>query len=56
MMQVVQQTKKEKIAMYMKCSKKELAEMLWACNVIIDQMPPKVSYRIDCSYPKTFPE
>lgn len=38
MVQIIPQTKEEKIAMYMKCTKKQLAEMLWACNVILD--PP----------------
>lgn len=42
MMQIVKQTKEEKIKMYMKCPKKQLAEMLWSCNVIIDSLTPKV--------------
>ncbi len=36
MIQIVEQTDKEKMAMYMKCSKKELAEMLIQCNKHLD--------------------
>jgi hypothetical protein len=32
------QTRKQKIAMYMKCPKKELAEMLVTCNEIIKSL------------------
>ena len=31
-MQIVEQSHEEKMAMYMKCTKKKLAEMLIACN------------------------
>jgi hypothetical protein len=45
MVQVIQQTKEEKIKLYMKsCTKKQLAEMLWACNVLIEQITPTVTY------------
>lgn len=32
MIRIVEQTREEKIEMYMKCTKKELAEMLLECN------------------------
>ena len=35
-MQIVEQTDKEKLAMYMKCKKKELAEMLINCNKYLE--------------------
>jgi hypothetical protein len=35
MMQIIEQTYEEKMAMYMKCTKKELAEMLINCNDIL---------------------
>jgi len=38
MVQVIEQTREEKIAMYMKLSKKELAEMLVNCNVLLESM------------------
>ncbi len=45
MYQVVQQTREEKIKMYMKCSKKELAEMLVECNRLLDLLAlPKVMH------------
>lgn len=36
MMQVIKQTRKQKIKMYMKCTKKQLAEMLIEINRISD--------------------
>lgn len=36
MMQVVKQTDEEKMVMYMKCPKKQLAQMLIQCNKILD--------------------
>ena len=37
MMQIIEQTHDERVAMYMKsCTKKELAEMLANCNEILD--------------------
>lgn len=36
MLQLIEQTDEEKLKMYMKCTKKELAEMLIQCNKIID--------------------
>lgn len=44
MIQRVEQTKEETIAMYMKFSKEQLAEMLWDANVYIDSMPLQVIY------------
>ena len=42
MMQIIEQTHDEKVAMYMKsCNKKQLAEMLARCNEILDTMPIK---------------
>ena len=35
MLQIVEQTKEEKMAMYMKLPKKQIAEMLINCNDII---------------------
>jgi hypothetical protein len=37
MLQVVQQTRAEKMKMYMKVSKKKLCEMLINCNDILDR-------------------
>jgi len=43
MMQIIEQTHDEKIAMYMKgCTKKQLAEMLASCNEDLDTMLPKI--------------
>lgn len=42
MMQIVEQTDEEKMAMYMKVSKKKLCEMLIQCNKIIDARPPEI--------------
>ena len=40
MMQIIEQTHDETVAMYMKsCSKKELAEMLANCNEILSARP-----------------
>lgn len=38
MMQIKEQTDKEKLDMYMKCSKEELAKMLISANNHIDNM------------------
>ena len=38
MMQVIKQTRDEKIAMYMKSTKRELVEMLATCNEHIDRL------------------
>jgi len=35
-MQIIEQTPEEKMAMYMKCTKKELCSMLIECNRILD--------------------
>ncbi len=43
MMQIIEQTHDETVAMYLKlCTKKELAEMLASCNEVIGQIPVKV--------------
>ncbi len=43
MMQIIEQTHDEKVAMYMKsCTKKQLAEMLASCNEVLDTMPTKI--------------
>ena len=39
MMQIIEQTDEEKLAMYMKCKKVELAKMLIECNRIIALRP-----------------
>ena len=36
MVKRIEQTKEEKIDMYMKCTKSELVEMLIACNIALD--------------------
>lgn len=36
MMQVIEQTREEKMAMYMKMPKRKIAEMLVECNRILD--------------------
>ena len=38
MLQVIEQTREEKIKMYMKIPKKALIEMLINCNEIIDEL------------------
>jgi len=38
MMQIVQQTRDEKISMYMRTQKRKLAEMLVNCNEIIEAL------------------
>lgn len=42
-MQVVPQTHEEKVAMYMKCTKKQLVEMVIECNRILDTIKPTVT-------------
>jgi len=39
-MQIVEQTDEEKLTMYMKCTKKQLAEMLIQCNKLLDMQSP----------------
>ena len=43
MIQIVKQTHDEKVKMYMKNTKKELIEMLIQCNLILDQIKPKIT-------------
>lgn len=38
MMQLIEQTHEEKVAMYMKCTKKQLIEMLIECNKHLDRL------------------
>jgi len=43
MMQIIEQSHEETVAMYMKsCTKAQLAEMLATCNEIIGEMPVKI--------------
>lgn len=44
MLQVIEQTKEEMIDMYLKCTKRKLAEMLYECNRILSQRPPQIVY------------
>lgn len=44
MMQIIDQTDEQKMSMYMKLSKKEIIEMLIACNKILDARPVKYYY------------
>jgi hypothetical protein len=45
MMQKVEQTRDEKIAMYMKRSKRELAELLVNCNDVLDLLVTKINQK-----------
>lgn len=47
MYQVIKQTKEEQIKLYMKCTKKELSEMLYECNRIINSKSPTIS---ECNF------
>ena len=40
MLRLIPQTRDEKIAMYLKCNKRELAEMLTTANEHIDRLTP----------------
>jgi len=53
MMQIVEQTHEEKVAMYMKLPKEELIEMLIECNNILHKRP-MVEYNIKEHKPHTF--
>ena len=46
-MQIAEQTDEEKLVMYMKCTKKQLAEMLIQCNKILDTIPKTVETYAD---------
>ena len=51
MVQVVEQTREEKIAMYKKCKKIDLINMLINCNMVLDTMhnryvPSTLAYNI----------
>jgi hypothetical protein len=45
MMQIVEQSDEEKMKMYMKCTKKELASMLIECNRILSNIKPQITYQ-----------
>lgn len=45
MVHVIPMTDEEKMAMYMKLSKKELATMLMNCNKMIEMIQPQVHYQ-----------
>ncbi len=49
MLQVIEQTKEEKMAMYMKQPKNKLAEMLIQCNEIIQSRPLEI-YSLNCDH------
>ena len=42
MIQIIEQTDEEKMAMYMKCTKKELIEMLIQANKHLDSFKPQI--------------
>ena len=44
MIQIVEQTDEEKLAMYMKCTKKQLSEMLIQANKHLDELIPDITY------------
>lgn len=50
MVQVVEQTHEEKIAMYMKLSKRELAEMLINANIVLESLGPRVYIEQPCDH------
>jgi len=52
-MQVVKQTHDEIVDMYMKCTKKQLAEMLIECNRLLDINVNRVSKNEECYYSTT---
>ena len=41
MLHIIEQTQEEKLKMYMKYTKKELAKMLLECNKFLDYKKPK---------------
>ncbi len=43
MLQTIEQTQEEKMTMYMKLSKKKLAEMLINCNNILNSYPKRIT-------------
>jgi hypothetical protein len=60
MMQVIQQTDEEKLTMYMKLSKEELAKMLIEANRHIERIGPIIitnpmPYPVYPTYPNTAP-
>ena len=44
MVQIVEQTYDEKMAMYMKLPKKKLIEMLIQCNLILNNILPTIEF------------
>jgi len=53
-MQILKQSHEEKMAMFMKCTKKKLAEMLITCNDLLDKKLLNVQYIEDRSAEITF--
>ena len=53
-MQIVEQSHEEKMVMYMKCTKKKLAEMLINCNDLLDNKLLNIQYIEDRSAEITF--
>ena len=52
MMHVIKQTRDEKIAMYMKLTKRELAEMLVNSNEAISLIPRRDRWVTDIAWPR----
>lgn len=50
MMQIIEQTHDEKVAMYMKFKKVKLIEMLIQCNLILDSRPPHVGWDLNSDH------
>ena len=50
MIQIIEQTDEEKMAMYMKCTKKELIEMLIQANKHLDSFRPQTDFICDLGY------
>ena len=59
MIQVIPQTRDEKIAMYLKLTKRELAEMLTSANEHLDRLPQQPQWQTTIPWetcPATQPE
>ena len=50
MIQIVEQTHEQKMSMYMKLSKKKLAEMLIQCNTLLESKPLEIVYPKGCHH------
>jgi len=53
MIQIVEQNREERIVMYMKLSRRELAELIVNCNDIIDSMSKNLVYKVVEKIPVT---